>query len=87
MRSFSRRRGVGGEGGGGGRVYRMLVAPRRGQFPRLARAGFVAAQRLAVAAKMADSHQLPSEILRQTVTNSLETPQKCCLKLEQYLFG
>jgi len=43
---------------------------------------------MGVAAKMADSHQLPSEILkRQTVTNSLETPQKGCFKLEQYLFG
>ena len=53
----------------------------------LERASSAAQQRLAVAAKMADSHQLPSEILRQTVTNSFETPQKCCLKLEKYLFG
>ena len=64
--------------------WRPVAANSRGSLERASSA----AQRLAVAAKMADSHQLPSEILkRQTVTNSFETPQKCCLKLEQYLFG
>ena len=63
--------------------WRPVAADSRGSLERASSA----AQRLAVAAKMADSHQLPSEILRQTVTNIFETPQKCCLKLEQYLFG
>ena len=63
--------------------WRPVAANSRGSLERASSA----AQRLAVAAKMADSHQLPSEILRQTVTNSLETCRNVAYNLNSTYLG